>query len=77
MPFITEEVKEQVEQVVTQASEVATTAQSYLSWGDKSEIMVVMAIVAGLWLFSKITAYALKIFAGLFLLAGTFAIIFN
>ena len=77
MPIITEEVKQQVEQAIAQASEVATTAQSYLSWSDKSEIMVVMAIVAGLWLFSKITAYALKIFAGLFLLAGTFAIIFN
>ena len=77
MPIITEEIKQLVEPVVTQANEVVETVSPYLSWSDKSEIMVVMAIVAGLWLFSKITAYALKIFAGLFLLAGTAAIIFN
>jgi len=44
MPIITEEVKQQVEQAIAQASEVATTAQSYLSWSDKSEIMVVIFI---------------------------------
>ena len=77
MPIITEEVKQQVEQVIVQAGEAVSTVEPIINWANKSDIMVVMAIVGGLWLFSKITAYALKIFAGLFLLAGTFAIIFN
>jgi len=73
MPIITEEIKQQVEQVV----ETVTTVQPLINWENKSEIMVFMAIVLGLWLFSKVTAYALKIIAGLFLLAGSFIIIFN
>jgi len=77
MPIITEEVKQQVEQVIVQAGEAVSTVEPIINWANKSEIMVAMAIVVGLWLFSKITAYALKIFAGVFLIAGSFLIIFN
>jgi hypothetical protein len=73
MPIITEEIKQQVEQVV----ETVTTVQPLINWENKSEIMVFMAIVLGLWLFSKVTAWALKLCAGIFLLAGSFIIIFN
>ena len=71
--YNTEEIKQQVEQVV----ETVTTVQPLINWENKSEIMVFMAIVLGLWLFSKVTAWALKLCAGIFLLAGSFIIIFN
>jgi hypothetical protein len=77
MPIMTEEVTEQVEQVVTQATEAVSSVQPILNWENKAEIMVFMAVIVGLWLFSKVTAWALKLCAGIFLLAGSFIIIFN
>ena len=81
MPIITEEIKQLIEPVVTQATEQATevvnTVTPIIDWADKSEVMVVMAIIVGLWLFSKFTGYILKALAGVFLLAGTFLIIFS
>ena len=70
MPIITEEVKQQVEQAVTQVQPISR-------WESKTEIMVFMAVIVGLWLFSKVTAWVLKFCAGIFLLAGSFIIIFN